>query len=228
MDLSSIIPFTQPHFPSLLLGPSLSGKALGSLFHCFFVLDVGWVGNSTACDTVSLEMELCVPHNVSSSPLSGLAGLPPLPCNWQVVSALSSHSPSGLSPLLRLSPHAGPHPGLILPPVRSSSLQCPLELSFHHPVLAFPPNLFSPSHQTCSVPLRWPLEPSQLWASWTILVACYLPSHGVLDSLLAVLAKSSKLTDSLSLSTSCHIFLPSCPLPTPFCSVLLKGLGRRQ
>lgn len=116
---------------------------------------MGWVGNSTAYDTVSLETELCVPHNVSSSPLSGLAGPPPLPCNRQVVSAqapgarprppahpLSSHSPSRLSPLLCLSPHAGPHPGLILPPVRSSSLQCPLELSFHHPVLAFPPNLF--------------------------------------------------------------------------------------
>lgn len=102
---------------------------------------MGWVGNSTACDTVSPEMELCVPHDVSSSPLSGLAGPPPLPCDRQVASALSSRSASGFCPLLRLSPHVGPRPGLILPPVRSSSLQCPLELSFHHPVLAFPPNL---------------------------------------------------------------------------------------
>ena len=219
------ITFAHPGFPSLLPVPA-SGELQEACFTCFFILGAGWVGNSSACDAAAVEME-CASPIMSAAPCSLVQpGL--LSCcafgRWCLHKLRSSPGPTptllSSPPPSGLSPRTQPHLGLILPPVSSSSLKCPLELSFHRPVPAFPASLF------CALPVA--PEPSQLCASWTLLAACCLPPRGVLESMLAVLAKSSKVSDSLSLSAFCRVFLPSRPLPTPLCWVLMKGLGRPQ
>lgn len=134
----------------LQISPTWGGLS-EACFTCFFFLGVGRVGNSTSCDTISLETKLNVSF-IKSAPLLllhlGPARIQPLPslCSRQMVLCAaprpapapplpsSSASPFMLLPHLLVSSSLSSEHGHTLdliapqgtPPFSSPSLKCPL------------------------------------------------------------------------------------------------------